>query len=188
MPLKIRCEHNTFGALLCSLTPSAPCRLGWKHRREISCERSIPDPFPEPDKSCACRDPGPGSAPLEQRLSVALSPHGHSAAARDPFPLRCLRGGARLPLPLLAPPLPLPHFLQRRRRRKLCARFGARFAPLPSRPAPPSRLLPFEMPVSGPGAGRRARGGGAGPGGRGRSRRGRGSAGGKRGCSCGERC
>ncbi|XP_053815100.1 actin-related protein 2/3 complex subunit 3 [Vidua macroura] len=64
-----------------------------------------------------------------------------------PFPVRCLRGGARLPLPLLAPPLPLPHFLQRRRRRKLCARCPARFAPLPSRPAPPSRLLPFEMPA-----------------------------------------
>ncbi|XP_031983663.1 actin-related protein 2/3 complex subunit 3 [Corvus moneduloides] len=72
---------------------------------------------------------------------------GYTDASRDPFPVRCLRGGARLPLPLLAPPLPLPHFLQRRRRRKLCGRFAARFAPLPSRPAPPSRLLPFEMPA-----------------------------------------
>ncbi|XP_030086554.2 actin-related protein 2/3 complex subunit 3 [Serinus canaria] len=94
--------------------------------------------------------PATGSALVEQCLSVAVprtGSAGHSAASRDPFPVRCLRGGARLPLPLLAPPLPLPHFLQRRRRRKLCARFPARFAPFPSRPAPPSRLLPFEMPA-----------------------------------------
>ncbi|XP_063029557.1 actin-related protein 2/3 complex subunit 3 [Melospiza melodia melodia] len=135
-------EHSTFGALLCSLH-GVPRAAGWavleRHGRERnSWERSIAAPLRNP--------PGPGSAPVERCLPVAALRTG-TALPAAPFPVRCLRGGARLPLPLLAPPLPLPHFLQRRRRRKLCARFPARFAPLPSRPAPPSRLLPFEMPA-----------------------------------------